>query len=111
MRSNRSVVAWSLPTLLPSTGVMLRDRIPSTAMMTTRTVTQLYDAIATACDDLQSVEAQLEDTNPEAADRINQIVSNLSGHALNAYNATEYSSQMARKERKARTGATGEADQ
>ena len=95
----------------PSTGVMLRDRIPSTAMMTTRTVTQLYDCIATACDDLQAVEAQLEDTNPEAADRINQIVSNLSGHALNAYNATEYSSQMARKERKARTGATGEADQ
>ena len=80
-------------------------------MMATKTVTQLYDCIASACDDLQSVEAQLEDTNTEAADRINEIVSNLSGHALNAYNATEYSSQMARKERKARTGATGVSDQ
>ena len=79
-------------------------------MMATRTVTQLYDCIATACDDLQAVEAQLDDPNPEAADRINEIVSNLSGHALNAYNATEYSSQMARKERKARTGATGKED-
>ena len=60
MRSNRSVVAWSLPTPLPSTGVMLRDQIPSTAMMT-RTVTQLYDCIATACDDLQAVEADREE--------------------------------------------------
>jgi len=33
VRSIRSVVAWSLPTLLPSTGVMLRDRIPSAAIM------------------------------------------------------------------------------
>jgi len=102
VRSIRSVVAWSLPTLLPSTGVMLRDRIPSTAMMSTKTVTQLYDCIATACDDLQAAEAQLEDTNPEAADRINEIVSNLSGHALNAYNATEHASRMTRKQRKAR---------
>jgi len=79
-------------------------------MMSTKTVTQLYDCIATACDDLQAVESQLEDTNPEAADRINEIVSNLSGHALNAYNATDHASQMARKERKARTGATGGPD-
>ena len=70
-------------------------------MMATRTVTQLYDCIATACDDLQGVEAQLEDTNPEAADRINEIVSNLSDHALNAYNATEYVDEMVRKQRKA----------
>ena len=89
--------------------------------MTTKTVTQLYDKITEATQELSEV---IDDLDPEddaftppevvdAREQLREINSRLSGAALNAYNATTYVDEMDRKQRKAeasrRADTTGEA--
>jgi len=91
--------------------------------MTTETVTQLYDELTEASQELSGV---IDDLDPEddaftppevvdAREQLREINSRLSGAALNAYNATEYAESMDRKQRKAeassRAETTGEPDQ
>jgi len=103
-----SCVPWLVPA---ATGAMLDDQIVPWPIpqqgktMSTETTTQLYDGICRACEDLAETEEKLRDVNPELADEIKEVRSALSGHALNAYNATEYASRETRKQHKASTSA------
>lgn len=77
--------------------------------MSTETVTQLYDELSDASQELSGV---IDDLDPEddaftppevveAREQLRAINSRLSEAALNAYNATEYADEMDRKQRKA----------
>lgn len=74
----------------------------------TETVTQLYDDISEATQEISEVIEQLDAEDGdisqkevvEARENLKKIKSRLSGSAMNAYNGTQYASEITRKEHK-----------